>query len=95
MHLLAVVIPRFILLKEPLPPLHTMVQSRCGVIQILGAFTSPFFELPHALIEPSALRIAKAFRVAKRAFAALAHDGSIKVWGHPNFGGKNAPAGNG
>jgi hypothetical protein len=32
----------------------------------VGAFTSPFFELPHALIEPSALRIAKAFRVEPR-----------------------------
>jgi hypothetical protein len=29
------------------------------------------------------------------AFAALAHDGSIKVWGEPDYGGANAPAGSG
>jgi hypothetical protein len=38
-HLLAVAIPRFILIEEPLLFLHTM---------------------PHTLIEPSALRAAKA-----------------------------------
>jgi hypothetical protein len=43
------------------------------------------------VIEPSALRAAK----ANSSFAALAHDGSIKVWGNSDYGGANAPAGRG
>jgi hypothetical protein len=31
----------------------------------------------------------------RRAFAALTHNGSIKVWGFPHFGGNKAPAGRG
>jgi hypothetical protein len=55
-HLLAVAIPRFILIEEPLLFLHTMAQSWCGVAQ-----SPPEFESPHALIEPLALRAAKAY----------------------------------
>jgi hypothetical protein len=44
------VIPRFIQLLMPLPPL-----------KLSGAFVPPESELPHALIEPSALRAAKAY----------------------------------
>jgi hypothetical protein len=80
------VISRFIQLQLPLPLSKPMVQSRCGMIQILEAQTHPltkvisrFIQLhipllplkfsppesgpPHALIEPSALRAAKALLV--------------------------------
>jgi hypothetical protein len=51
------------------------------------------------VIEPSALRAAKALSVSgyteiysnRRAFAVLTHDGSIKVWGNLYFGGTDAP----
>jgi hypothetical protein len=41
---------------------------------------------PHVVIEPSALRAAK---------AALKVNGSIKVWGKRTGGGENAPVGSG
>jgi hypothetical protein len=50
----------------PLPPLRLTVQSRRGVIQIVGAldvFPPPVNESPHAVIEPSALRAAKEYAV--------------------------------
>jgi hypothetical protein len=61
----------------------------------------PEFELPHAVIDPSALRAAgentptdkgyiKIYSTAT-AFAALKADGSIKVWDDPDSGGANAP----
>jgi hypothetical protein len=75
-HLLAVAIPRFILIEEPLLFLHTMAQSWCGVAQSMEPQTHPLIkaisrfiqmQLPlpplkpiHAVIEPSALRAAKA-----------------------------------
>jgi hypothetical protein len=66
-HPLVVAILRFIQLIVPLPPLKPMAQSRRGVIQILEAQARLLvvaipksFELPHAVIEPSALRAAKA-----------------------------------
>jgi hypothetical protein len=46
----------------------------------VGAFAPPFPELPHALIEPSALRAAKAYPF-----------GLIKAWGDSKSGGKDAP----
>jgi hypothetical protein len=51
-HPLTVAIPRFIQMHMPLPPLRLTVQSRRGVIQI-----------PHTVIEPSALRAAKEYAV--------------------------------
>jgi vacuolar-type H+-ATPase subunit F/Vma7 len=72
---LVVAIPRFIQLGMPLPPLKPMAQSRRGVTQMLeaqvhplvvaiplpeGAPVPPASESPHAVIEPSALRAAKA-----------------------------------
>jgi hypothetical protein len=67
-------IPRFIQIGPPLPPLKLMAQSRRGVVRMLeaqvhplvkailtvGASLPPLSESPHALIEPSALRAAKA-----------------------------------
>jgi hypothetical protein len=55
----------------PLALLSPMAQSGHGVTQIMeahkplsvGAFAPPEFESPHALIEPSALRVAKALSV--------------------------------
>jgi hypothetical protein len=41
MHLLAAVIPRFILIKKPLPPLHAMAQSRHGAMYIMEVKTHP------------------------------------------------------
>jgi hypothetical protein len=43
----------------------------------------PRSELPHAVIEPSALRAAKAY------------DGSITAWGDSRLGGTGAPSDNG
>jgi hypothetical protein len=40
-HPLVIVIPRFIQLITPLPPLKSMVQSRRGVVQILEVKTHP------------------------------------------------------
>jgi hypothetical protein len=70
---LVAAIPRFIQLYMPLPPLKPMDQSRRGVVQMLEAQVHPLvaaiprfiqlilpFEPPHAVIEPSALRAAKA-----------------------------------
>jgi hypothetical protein len=54
---LIVVIPRFIQLGMPLPPLKPMAQSRRGVDWIVEAQAHP---LPHDAIDPSALRAAKA-----------------------------------
>jgi hypothetical protein len=64
-------------------------------------------ESPHALIEPSALRAAKAktfeailvYPISEdapvpetpHAFAALEANGSIKVWGKTGWGGTGAP----
>jgi hypothetical protein len=48
MHPLALAIPRFIQMHLPLPPLS------------VGAFVPPESESPHAVIDPSALRAAKA-----------------------------------
>jgi hypothetical protein len=56
-HSLVLAIPRFIQLGLPLPPLKPMVQSRRGVTQILEV------QAPHAVIEPSVLRAAKAIPV--------------------------------
>jgi hypothetical protein len=62
-------LPRFIQLRLPLPPLKPMGQSRRGVIRMMeaqahplieGAPVPPESELPHAVIDPSALRAAKA-----------------------------------
>jgi hypothetical protein len=39
-HLLAVAIPRFILIEEPLLFLHTMAQSWCGVAQSMEPQTA-------------------------------------------------------
>jgi hypothetical protein len=52
-HPLLASIPRFIQLRMPLPPLKLMGQSQRGVPQVL----------PHTLIDPSALRAAKALPV--------------------------------
>jgi cell division inhibitor SulA len=49
---MAKAIPKFIQIHMPLLPLKLMAQSR------LGAFVPPKSKLPHALIEPSALRAA-------------------------------------
>jgi hypothetical protein len=46
------------------------------------------------LIEPLRVRAAKAL-LTDSAFAALTRNGSIKVWGNPNSGGKKAPRGRG
>jgi hypothetical protein len=61
--LLVVTIPRFIQLRKSLKP---MGQSRHGVTQVMealpeGAPMPPPFEPPHAVIDPSALRVAKAY----------------------------------
>jgi hypothetical protein len=45
--------------------------------------------LPHVVIEPSALRAAKARSL--EAFATLTRDGLIKTWGDVYYGGKDAP----
>jgi hypothetical protein len=73
-HPMAKVIPRFIQIHMPLLPLHMTAQSRRGVTHILeaqmhpmavillvGASAPPANESPHATIEPSALRAAKAY----------------------------------
>jgi hypothetical protein len=54
----------------------------------------PVSERPHAVIDPSALRAAKAHQVAL-AFAALKADGSITAWGRSDEGGTGAPSDNG
>jgi hypothetical protein len=54
-HPLVVITLRFIQLMVPLLLLKLMGQSKRGVTQIM--------ELPHALIDPSALRAAKAYPV--------------------------------
>jgi hypothetical protein len=54
-------IPRFIQMDMPLLPLKPMAQSRRGVV--LEAQVRPSLELPHATIDPSALRAAKAAEV--------------------------------
>jgi hypothetical protein len=92
---LTVAIPRFIQLTIPLPLLRPMAQSRRGVP--VGAFVLSAFGEPHAAIEPSALRAAKAYLdgegaptdsgytniySTQYAFAALKADGSITAWGH-------------
>jgi hypothetical protein len=61
-HPLIMAILRFIQLGMPSPPLKPMGQSRRGVLQVLEAqaSVSPELEAPHALIDPSALRAAKA-----------------------------------
>jgi hypothetical protein len=74
----------------------------------LGASAPPANESPHATIEPSALRAAKALvginapagsytkiYSTTDAFAALRADGSIMAWGSPNNKGANAPDGSG
>jgi hypothetical protein len=53
-------IPRFIQMGGPSPPLKPMDQSRHGVIQSMEAQES---ESPHAVIDPSVLRAAKAYAV--------------------------------
>jgi hypothetical protein len=58
--LLIVAIPRFIQIGMPLPPLKLMGQSRRGVMGLLEVQVSL---LPHAVIDPSALRAAKAYEV--------------------------------
>jgi hypothetical protein len=59
--LLVTVIPRFIHLHMPLLPLKPMGQSRRGVPHMpAGTLEPPLFESPHAVIDPSALRAAKA-----------------------------------
>jgi hypothetical protein len=45
----------------------------------------PEFELPHAVIDPSAPNYAN-----KTAFAAIKADGSIMAWGNSNNGGTSA-----
>jgi hypothetical protein len=61
---LVVVIPRFIQMDMPLPHLRLMAQSQRGVAQVyplsVGAPVPPEYELPHAVIDPSALMAAKA-----------------------------------
>jgi hypothetical protein len=57
---------------------HPLVVAILRLIQI----DMPFLELPHTLIEPLALRAAKA-------------DGSIKAWGGLESGGKDAPTNKG
>jgi hypothetical protein len=37
MHLLAVVIPRFILIEKPLPPLHAMAQALIEPLRVRAA----------------------------------------------------------
>jgi hypothetical protein len=48
-HLLAVAIPKFILIEKPLPPLHAMAQSRHGGSHILEAKTHPMYLLAKAI----------------------------------------------
>jgi hypothetical protein len=68
-HPLVVDIPRFIQLNMLLLLLKPMGQSRRGVPHMLearlpeGAPVPPEPELPHALIDPSALRAAKVLKV--------------------------------
>jgi hypothetical protein len=63
-HPLIMAIPRFIQLRLPLPPLKPMAQSRRGVIrmrEVLYLHLSTLKLLAHAVIDPSALRAAKAY----------------------------------
>jgi hypothetical protein len=53
----------------------------------VGAFVAPLFKSPHDIIEPSALRAAKALSPNARAFAVLKSDGSIVAWGDSRYGG--------
>jgi hypothetical protein len=57
----------------------------------------PLSELPHALIEPLALRGKGYTKIYSNgyAFAALKADGSIKAWGSSESGGKDAPTNKG
>jgi hypothetical protein len=57
---LIVAIPRFIQMDTPLPPLKLMAQSRLVYPLSVGAPVLPEYEPPHVVIEPSALRAAKA-----------------------------------
>jgi hypothetical protein len=67
-HPLIMAIPRFIQLSLPLPPLKPMAQSQRGVTQGMEAQVHPMVmatprfiqKAPHAVIDPSALRVAKA-----------------------------------
>jgi hypothetical protein len=65
-HPLIMATPRFIQMSGSSPPLKPMAQSRRGVIRIMkdqvhqGAPVPPQSESPHAVIDPSALRAAKA-----------------------------------
>jgi hypothetical protein len=53
----------------------------------VGAFTSPFFELPHGGENaPTEKGYAKIYS-NEYAFAALKADGSIRAWGYPQCGG--------
>jgi hypothetical protein len=54
-------------------------------------------ELPHAVIEPPALRAATVPKIYStwRAFAALKADGSITAWGNSDWGGTGTPSDNG
>jgi uncharacterized membrane protein YczE len=58
-HLEVMAMSRFIPLMVPLLPLKLMVRSWLGVTPI-GAFLPPLFGSPQAVIDPSALRAAKA-----------------------------------
>jgi hypothetical protein len=67
-----VAILRFIQLRLPLPPVKLTAQSRRGVPRLLEAQRPPLilripvppaYEAPHALIDPSALIVAKALAV--------------------------------
>jgi hypothetical protein len=65
-HPLIVATPKFIQTVAPLLPLKPMDQSKCGVTQTeeaTGAPAPPVDALPHALIDPSVLRAAKAYAV--------------------------------
>jgi hypothetical protein len=61
-HPLAVAIPRFIRIVMPLPLLKLMDQSR-RALSVGALVPPPKTESPHAVIEPSALRAAKALLV--------------------------------
>jgi hypothetical protein len=56
-HSLTKAISKFIQMQLPLPLLKPTVQSRCGVV------VQKLSKLPHDVIEPSALRAAKALSV--------------------------------
>jgi hypothetical protein len=78
-------IPRFIQIRLPLLPLKPMVQSRRGVKRVGEAQVHPI----HALIDPSALRAAKAKKFEE--ILVYKADGSIKAWGDSDYEGSGAP----